>query len=410
MAAAGLADSRRPPPSVFLSYASEDRQAARAIRDALPAFGLEVWYDESALDGGDAWDQKIRRQIRECDYFMPVISAQTEVRPEGYFRREWRLAVERTLDMADDHTFLLPVVIDDTPEAGARVPERFLTVQWMRLPGGQPTPALEALCRRLVSGQPFGLPPARRAPDQATGTRSTATRRQYPDFPREEAGQKIRFWAQVIGWSLQSAWISFNRLPRWVRVVIYVWLAIALLSRGCTASHEHHGKTSSREAARLSNLASKEHDGAGDANELGAQIAQQVASEVSGGLATPVTLLAIPFSAPANDPAAQRVAESAFTQMYGRVAMSHHGQVSVTNEPLASADTSTALERGRARHSKYVLYGAVDNRAMPPSLSVSIVAVADGSLLWSQSYPVAGADPGRIAADVDEKLQALADH
>src|SRR5215475_6477571 len=88
-----------PRPSVFLSYASEDRQAAQALRDALPTFGLEVWYDESALLGGDAWDQKIRRQIRECDYFMPVISAQTEARPEGYFRREWRLAVERTLDM-----------------------------------------------------------------------------------------------------------------------------------------------------------------------------------------------------------------------------------------------------------------------------------------------------------------------
>src|SRR5580658_7953128 len=147
------ASPTRPPPSVFLSYASEDRKAAQALRDALPAYGLEVWYDESGLDGGDAWDQKIRRQIRECDFFMPVISAQTEVRPEGYFRREWRLAVERTQDMADDHTFILPVVIDDTAQAGARVPEKFLAVQWMRVPGGQPSKALEARCRRLVAGE-----------------------------------------------------------------------------------------------------------------------------------------------------------------------------------------------------------------------------------------------------------------
>jgi hypothetical protein len=39
---------------------------------------------------------------------MPLVSAQTERRREGYFRREWRLAVERTLDMADDHPFLCP--------------------------------------------------------------------------------------------------------------------------------------------------------------------------------------------------------------------------------------------------------------------------------------------------------------
>src|SRR5262245_50666083 len=109
--------AERPRLSVFLSYASEDREAARQIRDALEALGLEAWYDESELDGGDAWDQKIRRQIRDCDLFMPVVSARTEARREGYFRREWRLAVERTQDMADDHIFLLPIVIDDTDEA-----------------------------------------------------------------------------------------------------------------------------------------------------------------------------------------------------------------------------------------------------------------------------------------------------
>ncbi|PAW65577.1 MAG: hypothetical protein B9S34_10685 [Opitutia bacterium Tous-C1TDCM] len=147
-------------PSVFLSYASEDRTAVRRLRDALAAGGLEVWYDENELGGGDAWDQKIRRQIRECDYFMPVISAATEARKEGYFRREWRLATERTLDMADDVMFLLPVVLDDTADAGARVPERFVTVQWLRCPGGEPTPALAALAARALSAATTRLRPA----------------------------------------------------------------------------------------------------------------------------------------------------------------------------------------------------------------------------------------------------------
>src|ERR1700732_159875 len=101
-------------PTIFLSYASEDREAARVLKDALPTFGLEVWYDESDLGGGEIWDQKIRKQIRECDYFMPVISAQTEARHEGYFRREWRLGGERSLDMGDDHTLLLPGALTET--------------------------------------------------------------------------------------------------------------------------------------------------------------------------------------------------------------------------------------------------------------------------------------------------------
>ena len=85
-----------PLPSVFISYASADRAAARLLRDCLAEAGLEVWLDEEELAGGEAWDAKIRNQIRTCTYFMPVISATTEVRREGYFRREWRLAVERT--------------------------------------------------------------------------------------------------------------------------------------------------------------------------------------------------------------------------------------------------------------------------------------------------------------------------
>jgi len=50
--------SQTPRPSVFLSYASEDRQAARLLRDALPDYGLDVWYDESDIGGGEAWDQR----------------------------------------------------------------------------------------------------------------------------------------------------------------------------------------------------------------------------------------------------------------------------------------------------------------------------------------------------------------
>ena len=52
--------------AVFLSYASQDAEAAKRICDALRAAGVEVWFDQSELRGGDAWDQKIRKQIKEC--------------------------------------------------------------------------------------------------------------------------------------------------------------------------------------------------------------------------------------------------------------------------------------------------------------------------------------------------------
>ena len=136
--------------AVFLSYASQDAEPARRIADALRAFGVEVWFDQSELRGGDAWDQKIRKQIHECALFVPVISRHTHERREGYFRREWKLAVDRTHDMAEDVAFLVPVVIDDTSDAHARVPDKFRDVQWTRLPGGEAPAAFVERVKALL--------------------------------------------------------------------------------------------------------------------------------------------------------------------------------------------------------------------------------------------------------------------
>jgi hypothetical protein len=118
--------------AVFLSYASQDAQAAQNLCNALRAAGIEVWFDQSELRGGDAWDQKIRRRIRNCALFVPIISAQTQARPEGYFRLEWKLAVDRSHLMAAEKAFLVPVVIDATTEPEALVPAQFREVQWIR--------------------------------------------------------------------------------------------------------------------------------------------------------------------------------------------------------------------------------------------------------------------------------------
>src|SRR5580693_4871880 len=108
----------QPSQAVFLSYASQDAQAARSICETLQAGGVEVWFDQSELRGGDAWDQRIRQQIHDCALFIPVISGNTQRRQEGYFRLEWRLADQRTHLMARNKTFIVPVAIDATADSG----------------------------------------------------------------------------------------------------------------------------------------------------------------------------------------------------------------------------------------------------------------------------------------------------
>jgi TolB-like protein len=151
--------------AVFLSYASQDAEAAKRICDGLRAAGIEVWFDQSDLRGGDAWDQKIRHQIHGCALFVPVISQHTQERLEGYFRHEWNLAIERAHHMARQKAFLMPVVVDGTGDRDALVPDEFRAVQWTRLPNGETPGAFVERARRLLSPELSATPRAPAIPD-----------------------------------------------------------------------------------------------------------------------------------------------------------------------------------------------------------------------------------------------------
>ena len=138
--------------AVFLSYASQDANAARRICETLRSAGVEVWFDaDGGLEHGDEWDAKIRKQIKDCVLFIALISANTQAREEGYFRLEWDLAAERSRTIASGVPFILPVLIDETREGDALVPDRFRTVQWTKLPGGVVTPEVKARYLKLWS-------------------------------------------------------------------------------------------------------------------------------------------------------------------------------------------------------------------------------------------------------------------
>ncbi len=129
-----------PANAVFISYAREDLPAVQQLKAGLDAAGVVTWFDLDRLESGDDYDRKIRNNIARCSFFVPIISANTQRRLEAYFRREWSYAVDRTRGMADGAVFILPVGIDDTPEAAAIAPEKFKAMHFARLPGGEPTP------------------------------------------------------------------------------------------------------------------------------------------------------------------------------------------------------------------------------------------------------------------------------
>jgi hypothetical protein len=142
-----------PEHAIFISYAREDLPAVQRLKAGLDAAGLTTWFDLDRLESGDDFDRKIHANIGRCSYFVPIVSATTQRRHEGFFRREWSYAVDRSRNIAEGAVFILPVCVDDTPEADALVPDRFRSLHMTRLPGGEPTGDFIRRLQELFSGR-----------------------------------------------------------------------------------------------------------------------------------------------------------------------------------------------------------------------------------------------------------------
>jgi hypothetical protein len=139
-----------PKDAIFLSYAREDVSAVQQLKAGLEAAGLTVWFDIDRLKPGDSFHPQIDQYISKgCGCFVPVISKTTERRLEAYFRREWKLAVERDRGIHFERRFIVPVIVDDvgTPSA---VEPRFNELNYTWLPDGKVTPDFVQQLKELL--------------------------------------------------------------------------------------------------------------------------------------------------------------------------------------------------------------------------------------------------------------------
>jgi hypothetical protein len=163
---------------------------------------------------------------------MPIVSMSSHSRAEGYFRLEWKLAIDRSHLIAADRVFLLPVVIDTTSELDDRIPERFREVQWIRVQGGEPPAGFVQHVAALLARSPtveagtaapvIAFPPRSRA-DPPSPAPAPAPRRSKVRWLAAAAalvalavagGAYYRSHAtQVIPYSLEDRRMTFAVLP-----------------------------------------------------------------------------------------------------------------------------------------------------------------------------------------------------
>ena len=118
-----------------------------------PGLRKRVWKSGSIskqLTIGADWQQKITENLRNCVFFLPVISRNTEVAvSDRFFREEWTQAAERARRSDDSFEFILPIKLDDGPHQ--KVPRKFDEKNWTHLPGGKVTQEFIAQIKGLVT-------------------------------------------------------------------------------------------------------------------------------------------------------------------------------------------------------------------------------------------------------------------
>jgi hypothetical protein len=160
----GAVDPNVPPPpeekspgAIFLSYASEDRGAAEKLKNRLETEGMDVFFDKDRLEGADEWDKKIRRNIRHCSLFLPLISKNTLTLDRRYFRVEWNAAIEIEKMTPPGEAFLFPILIDETSIREENLPSRFEALQAMSALGGEAPPDLISRIKQLYRRHQLNL-------------------------------------------------------------------------------------------------------------------------------------------------------------------------------------------------------------------------------------------------------------
>ncbi|UCH92613.1 MAG: toll/interleukin-1 receptor domain-containing protein [Candidatus Aminicenantes bacterium] len=102
-------------PEVFISHASENKDAAYSLYKKLEDAGLIPWLDKENLRGGEEWEKEIKKTIKNVDYVLVLLSKALASEHESYVFKEINHAMERKKGFRQGIRFIIPVRIDDCP-------------------------------------------------------------------------------------------------------------------------------------------------------------------------------------------------------------------------------------------------------------------------------------------------------
>jgi hypothetical protein len=115
------------PLKVFLCHASTDKPKVRELYRYLRRRGINPWFDEEDLVGGQDWQVEIPKALATSDAII-ICLTKNSVDKEGYIQKEIKFALDKALEMPEGRIFLIPVKFEE-----CEVPFTLSRYQWVDL-------------------------------------------------------------------------------------------------------------------------------------------------------------------------------------------------------------------------------------------------------------------------------------
>lgn len=115
------------PLKVFLCHSSTDKPKVRELYRYLKRRGINPWFDEEHLVGGQDWQIEIPKALATSDAII-ICLTKNSVDKEGYIQKEIKFALDKALEMPEGRIFLIPVKFEE-----CEVPFSLSRYQWVDL-------------------------------------------------------------------------------------------------------------------------------------------------------------------------------------------------------------------------------------------------------------------------------------
>lgn len=99
----------------FLCYSPSDESFVRDLHKRLTAEGIDVWFHEEKLLGGQKWQQEVLKAMRNTDAVIVCVS-QNFIKGVGFFQTELQIALELADEQPEGVLFIIPLKLEKLDE------------------------------------------------------------------------------------------------------------------------------------------------------------------------------------------------------------------------------------------------------------------------------------------------------